>query len=86
MPDIREVRVTLTTQDDGTVEARSKEVPGLLLDAEDVQELIPNIPLAIQTTFQWRGFPHVVVTLVDTKRSDPTTEVQLYEVNLGDQP
>ena len=44
MPDIREVHVTITTREDGRAHARSHEVPGLLLSAEDAQAMLPNVP------------------------------------------
>ena len=86
MPDIREVHVTLTTREDGiAVHARSHEVPGLLLSAEDAQAMLPNIPVAIQTTFLHRGFSHVDIKLINrTTYPNVGEEEQLYEVDLGD--
>jgi hypothetical protein len=85
MPDIREVRVTITTREDGRAHARSHEVPGLLLSAEDAQAMLPNISVAIQTTFLHQGFSHVDVKLINrTKYPNVGEEEQLYEVDLGD--
>jgi len=47
--------------------------------------MLPNIPVAIQTTFLHQGFSHVDVKLINqTKYPNVGEEEQLYEVDLGD--
>jgi hypothetical protein len=47
--------------------------------------MLPNVPVAIQTTFLHQGFSHVDVKLINrTKYRNVGEGEQLYEVDLGD--
>ena len=84
MPDLREVHVEITTRSDGRAYARSEELPGLILSDEDVDTLLPIIPPAIGTLYEYSGHPKAKVTLESSTTTPGGTTHQCYLVDLGE--